>query len=87
MGNKQTGALGGGGVDITSAPPIMRAEPDQVLDTVIGDRANPRTKGANGGTNATAESKSVLHFAVGIVAIALLLLWVMGGIVFKNANL
>lgn len=87
MGNKNVGALGGGSVDITSAPPIMRSEPDQVLDSVVGDRSNPRTKGANGGTTASAESKSVLHWSVGIVVFALLILWLMGGIVFKNANL
>lgn len=37
--------------------------------------------------NASAEAVSVLHWSAGIVAAGIILLWVLGGIVFKNANL
>lgn len=33
------------------------------------------------------DAVSTLHWAVGIVVVSLVLLWILGGIVFRNANI
>lgn len=87
MGNKDTSALSGtlnapAGYGGTDAPIKDAFEAPSVATT------KATNKNAQKGTaTASTDAKSTLNYAVVIVVGALVLLWMLGGIVFKNANL
>lgn len=64
--------VSGGTAPADSAPQVTKAVNSQ---------------GQGNGSPASAEAESVKNWAASIVIVGLVFLWVMGGIVFKNASL
>lgn len=68
----------------TGPMPTTNASPVQAeFGSVIAEPGKERGVGVA----ASDEAMTTLHWAVGIIVVALLLLWLLGGIVFRNANL
>jgi len=87
MGNKNTQALAGtldapaayGG---SNAPITQPFEEPSVATTKATNKNSVK-----GTATASPDAKSTLNYAIVLVVGALVLLWMLGGIVFKNANL
>lgn len=68
-----------------NAPVMGQGETDAAAPRVV-KAVNSQTAATGRGT-ASPEAQTVLKTAAAMVAVGLVLLWVFGGIVFKNANL
>jgi hypothetical protein len=91
MGNKNTGALSGplvapagyGGMNA----PVAGAQADADASTLRVERAVNSASAPSTGGKASADAQQILKIAAAMVVGGTVLLWVFGGIVFKNANI
>lgn len=85
MGNKDTSALNG----TLNSPPGFTGRSAPIVGDTGAQLGVVRAINAGTQGNAAPAGKAAtdaLHTAVGLLAFALIALWALGGIVFKNAN-
>lgn len=86
MGNKDTSALNG----TLNAPAQFGGKPAPIVgdtSSQLGAIQAVSSAGSKPSNNASAAATSALHLSVALLAVALVILWSLGGIVFKNANI
>lgn len=69
-----------------AATPVA-SNPSSAVVEAYEAQGDPKRTGPVGATAGNDDARKTLHYAAGAIGVALVMLWFMGAIVFKDANL